>query len=95
MQPAELDQKFAWLPEAAGSGGSSKKTDMEIAALEKDPKATVSIDLATAEITLPGGERAQFPIDPFAQKMLLAGKDELGYLLGLSDKIDAFEKTHG
>ena len=65
------------------------------AALEKDPAATVSIDLAAAEITLPGGERAQFPIDPFAQKMLLAGTDELGYLLGLSDKIDAFEKTHG
>ncbi len=55
----------------------------------------MSIDLAAAEIALPGGERAKFPIDPFAQKMLLAGTDELGYLLDLSDKIDAFEKANG
>jgi 3-isopropylmalate/(R)-2-methylmalate dehydratase small subunit len=61
------------------------------AAIERDPAATVTVDLAAAEIALPGGERAAFPIDPFAQKMLLAGTDELGYLLGLSAKIDAFE----
>jgi 3-isopropylmalate/(R)-2-methylmalate dehydratase small subunit len=65
------------------------------AAIERDPAATVTIDLGGAEIVLPGGEHAPFPIDPFAQKMLLAGTDELGYLLSLSDKIDAFEKQHG
>jgi 3-isopropylmalate dehydratase small subunit len=61
----------------------------------RDPAAAVTVDLACAEITLPGGERARFPIDPFAQKMLLAGTDELGYLLALSPHIDAFEKTNG
>ena len=66
-----------------------------VAAVEKDPTAQVSVDLAAAEITLPGGDRVKFPIDPFAQKMLLAGTDELGYLLALSGKIDAFEKANG
>ena len=69
--------------------------DKHSALVKADRDAQVTVDLATAELTLPGGERVQFPIDPFAQKMLLAGTDELGYLLSLADKIDAFEKRHG
>jgi 3-isopropylmalate/(R)-2-methylmalate dehydratase small subunit len=63
-----------------------------VAAIERDPAAMVEVDLAAAEITLPGGERAGFPIDPFAQQMLLAGTDELGYLLGQEERIAAFER---
>ena len=63
--------------------------------VKADRDAQVTVDLAAAEITLPGGERVRFPIDPFSQKMLLAGTDELGYLLSLAGKIDAFEKQHG
>ena len=63
------------------------------AAVERNSDAIVTIDLARAEIRLPDGEVARFPIDPFSQQMLLAGTDELGFLLGLSEKIAAFERS--
>jgi 3-isopropylmalate/(R)-2-methylmalate dehydratase small subunit len=65
------------------------------ALLEQDADATLTVDLATATLELPTGQRVPFPIDPFAQTMLLRGTDELGHLLALSDRILAFEQAHG
>ncbi len=49
--------------------------------LADDPEAELTIDLAEEGILLPDGSTVDFHIDPFAKRMLLAGTDELGYLL--------------
>jgi 3-isopropylmalate/(R)-2-methylmalate dehydratase small subunit len=36
----------------------------------------------------------EFPIDPFAQRCLLDGVDELGYILQREAAIAAYEATH-
>jgi len=62
--------------------------------LEARPDAVVSVDLERCEVTLPGGGTASFPVDPFARRMLLAGTDELGYLLDHEADIAAWEAAH-
>jgi 3-isopropylmalate/(R)-2-methylmalate dehydratase small subunit len=61
------------------------------AAIERDPDATVAVDLASSTITLPGGRKVEFPVDPFARTCLLEGVDELGYILKQENAIAAFE----
>jgi len=56
--------------------------------------ASVTIDLEGERIVLPDGSESAFPIDPFAKHCLLNGVDELGFLLGQRDAIDAYEATH-
>ena len=62
--------------------------------VEADPDVHLTIDLAEQGILLPDGSTIDFEIDPFAKRMLLAGTDELGYLLGKADAIDAWEASH-
>jgi len=62
-------------------------------ALAADPGAQVAIDLDRQEARLPGGGVAKFPIDPFSKKCLLAGLDQLGYILRHETRIAAFEKS--
>jgi 3-isopropylmalate/(R)-2-methylmalate dehydratase small subunit len=66
-----------------------------LAALQKDPTATVAIDLATQTIRLPGGREARFPIDAFSRTCLLEGVDELGYILKHEARIAAHERSAG
>ena len=66
-----------------------------LTALQRDPAATVSIDLAAQTITLPGGKAVRFPVDPFARTCLLDGVDELGYILKHEARIAAHEKAAG
>ena len=40
------------------------------------------------------GTTIDFDIDPFAKRMILAGTDELGYLLAKDAEISAWEATH-
>jgi 3-isopropylmalate/(R)-2-methylmalate dehydratase small subunit len=61
------------------------------AALEKDPAATVTVDLVEKRLTLPDGSSLQFPIDEFARHCMLEGVDELGYILQQESAIAAFE----
>ena len=61
------------------------------ALVEKDPDATVSVDLAAQTLTLPGGRAVAFPVDEFARHCLLEGVDELGYILKQEPAIAAFE----
>jgi len=58
------------------------------------PEAEVTIDLAARTLTLPDGRAVEFPIDPFAQRCLLDGVDELGYILQREAAIAAYEATH-
>jgi 3-isopropylmalate/(R)-2-methylmalate dehydratase small subunit len=56
------------------------------------PGAQVSIDVASATLTLPDGTRARFPLEPFARYCLLEGVDELGFLLARRSDIEAYER---
>jgi 3-isopropylmalate/(R)-2-methylmalate dehydratase small subunit len=56
-----------------------------------DPSVEVTIDLGSRTVKLPDGELAVFPIDAFSRSCLLAGVDQLGYLLRQQDRIKEFE----
>jgi 3-isopropylmalate/(R)-2-methylmalate dehydratase small subunit len=62
--------------------------------LARDPDAELTIDLAEQGVLLPDGSTIDFEIDPFAKQMILAGTDELGYLLARAPEISAWESTH-
>ena len=62
--------------------------------LAADPDAELTIDLAEQGVLLPDGSTLDFDIDPFAKRMILAGTDELGYLLSKDDELRAWEATH-
>ena len=64
------------------------------AILAADPDAEFTIDLAEQGVLLPDGTTIDFDIDPFAKRMILAGTDELGYLLLKEPEITAWEATH-
>lgn len=59
-----------------------------------DPDAELTVDLAEEGVLLPDGSTIDFEIDPFAKQMLLAGTDELGYLLSKEADIAAWEADH-
>jgi 3-isopropylmalate/(R)-2-methylmalate dehydratase small subunit len=58
------------------------------------PDAELTIDLAEQGVLLPDGSTIDFDIDPFAKQMILAGTDELGYLVARDPAISAWEATH-
>jgi 3-isopropylmalate/(R)-2-methylmalate dehydratase small subunit len=62
--------------------------------LEREPDAELTVDLAEQGILLPDGSTIDFEIDQFAKRMLLAGTDELGYLLSKEPEIEAWEAAH-
>jgi 3-isopropylmalate/(R)-2-methylmalate dehydratase small subunit len=59
----------------------------------RDPAAEVTIDLAAQAIRLPTGRAASFPIDGFSRACLLAGVDQLGYILKHAAAIAAHEAS--
>jgi 3-isopropylmalate/(R)-2-methylmalate dehydratase small subunit len=61
---------------------------------ESNPNAEVTVDLEAQVVHLPGDEDLPFDVDPFAKVMLLAGTDELGYLLRREPEIAAWEARH-
>jgi 3-isopropylmalate/(R)-2-methylmalate dehydratase small subunit len=62
--------------------------------LEHDPEAELTVDLAEEGVLLPDGSTVDFEIDPFAKRMMLAGTDEIGYLVSKEAQIAAWESTH-
>jgi len=62
--------------------------------LAADPDAELTIDLAEQGVLLPDGTTLDFDIDPFAKRMILAGTDELGYLLSKDAELRAWEAAH-
>ena len=59
-----------------------------------NPNAQLTVDLEAQVVHLPGDEDLPFEVDPFARLMLLAGTDEMGYLLGRLPAIEAWEAAH-
>jgi len=62
--------------------------------VERDPEAALTVDLAEEGVLLPDGSTIEFTIDPFSKRMLLAGTDELGYLLSKGSELDTWEAAH-
>lgn len=62
--------------------------------IERDPDADLTVDLSEQGVLLPDGSTVDFDIDPFAKRMLLAGTDEMGYLLSKEGDIAAWEAAH-
>jgi 3-isopropylmalate/(R)-2-methylmalate dehydratase small subunit len=62
--------------------------------VRSDPDVELSVDLEAQVVHLPGDEDLPFDVDPFSKLMLLQGTDELGYLLGKADAIEAWEASH-
>ena len=58
------------------------------------PEAEVTVDLETQLVHLPGDQDLSFEVDPFARQMLLDGKDEIGWVLDRTAKIDAWEAAN-
>ncbi|MBI2818384.1 MAG: 3-isopropylmalate dehydratase small subunit [Acidobacteria bacterium] len=61
---------------------------------DADPNVEVTVDLASQTLTLPGGKAVNFPIDNFSKQCLLAGVDQLGYLMKQEAHIRAYESSH-
>jgi 3-isopropylmalate/(R)-2-methylmalate dehydratase small subunit len=55
------------------------------------PDVELTVDLDAQVVHLPGDEDLPFDVDPFAKVMLLAGTDEIGYLLSKEASIAAYE----
>ena len=62
--------------------------------LAANPDAQLTVDLAEEGILLPDGTTIDFTIDPFARRMLLAGTDEIGYVMAKLAEIQAWEAAH-
>ena len=56
-----------------------------------NPDARLTVDLAEQGVLLPDGSTLDFEIDPFAKRMLLAGTDEIGYVVAKLPEIEAWE----
>ncbi len=59
-----------------------------------NPNAQLTVDLEAQVVHLPGDEDLPFQVDPFARMMLLAGTDEMGYLIAKLPAIEAWEQAH-
>ena len=64
------------------------------AAIEKNPKTTITVDLTEQKITLEDGSSESFDINPYKKTCLANGYDDIDYLLSLRDEIKHFELAH-
>jgi len=64
------------------------------ALVDANPTSQLTVDLEAQVVHLPGDEDLPFEVDPFARMMLLAGTDEMGYLLAKLPEIEAWEAAH-
>jgi 3-isopropylmalate/(R)-2-methylmalate dehydratase small subunit len=64
------------------------------AAIDKDPKTAITVDLSNQKIVLEDGSSESFEINPYKKTCLMNGYDDIDYLLSLRDEIKHFELTH-
>lgn len=62
--------------------------------LAADPDTVITIDLEDQNLLLSSGTSVEFPIDPFAKRILMEGIDELDYIRSFEDEISAYELEH-
>ena len=62
--------------------------------IEKNPKATFTVDLPAQSIIIDASTKQEFfDIDPYKKQCLLEGKDDIDYLLSLDEEIRAFDSA--
>ena len=62
--------------------------------IETKPDTKIKIDLEKQSITImPGGISENFEINPYKKECMIKGLDDIDYLLGIKDKISAYELT--
>lgn len=71
---------------------SEKFLQNTFAAIEKDSKTIVSVDLEAQSITI-DGQSEKFEINNYKKTCLLNGYDDIDYLLSIKSEIENFEKT--
>jgi 3-isopropylmalate/(R)-2-methylmalate dehydratase small subunit len=54
----------------------------------------VTIDVVSLRLTLPDGTSSSFPLEPFSRHCLIAGVDELAYLIAQEADITAYERRN-
>src|ERR1019366_4280830 len=59
-----------------------------------EPAVELTVDLEAQLIHLPSDEDLPFEVDPFAKQMLLAGTDEIGWLLQRMGSIKAYQAAN-
>ncbi|MBS1603731.1 MAG: 3-isopropylmalate dehydratase small subunit [Bacteroidetes bacterium] len=65
------------------------------ATIQKDPQATITVDLEAQTITNDTtGRTEKFEINNYKKTCLLNGYDDIDYLLSIRGEIESFEKTH-
>ena len=64
------------------------------AAIEKDPKSIITVDLQAQSVTLPDGSSESFDINAYKKTCLTNGYDDIDYLLSLRNEIKHFELAH-
>jgi 3-isopropylmalate/(R)-2-methylmalate dehydratase small subunit len=64
------------------------------AAIVKNPKTMITVDLIEQKISLEDGSAESFDINPYKKTCLANGYDDIDYLLSLRDEIKHFELTH-
>jgi len=64
------------------------------AAIEKDPKATITVDLTNQKVSLEDGSSESFDINAYKKTCLANGYDDIDYLISLRDEIKHFELAH-
>jgi 3-isopropylmalate/(R)-2-methylmalate dehydratase small subunit len=63
-------------------------------AVARDPSLEITVDLERLKLEAPAaGIEASFPLDPFTQRRLLEGLDDIGLTLRHADEITAYEST--
>ena len=72
----------------------TEPTGRQGSAVAARPEAELTVDLEAQVVHLPGDEDLPFDVDPFAKLMLLAGTDEMGYLLARERDIESYEAGH-
>jgi 3-isopropylmalate/(R)-2-methylmalate dehydratase small subunit len=64
------------------------------AAIGKNPKAVITVDLQAQKVSLEDGSSESFDINPYKKTCLANGYDDIDYLISLRDEIKHFELTH-
>jgi 3-isopropylmalate/(R)-2-methylmalate dehydratase small subunit len=59
-----------------------------------DPNIELTVDLDEELVHVQTDEDIPFNVDPFARQMLLAGTDEVGWVMAHGAQIDAWEAAH-
>lgn len=62
--------------------------------IETDPSLTVTVDLPSQTVQIPGQPEQRFEVDPYRKKCLMEGLDDIGYTLSHGADIERYEASY-